>query len=214
MDMYIASARPDVIRKGIALGAVGVATNPSVVAEVGLPWKRALTEAAAAQDGPMLVQVVADNVDSIADEAAAFRAIVGERLIVKVPMSPIALTAMRRLQRDGFEVMITTIVTLAQGIVALQAGADQLGVYVGRAQRAGIDPYALIRGLRQIIDRRGTKTKIGVGSISDTASLAGAALAGADNSAPTIDVLSEAIGHPVTEQALARFVRDWKSLPA
>jgi transaldolase len=162
----------------------------------------------------MLVQVVADNVDSIVDEAAAFRAIVGERLIVKVPMSPIALTAMRRLQRDGFEVMITTIVTLAQGLVALQAGADQLGVYVGRAQRAGIDPYALIRGLRQIIDRRGTKTKIGVGSISDTASLAGAALAGADNSAPTIDVLSEAIRHPVTEQALARFERDWKSLPA
>jgi transaldolase len=214
MDIYIASARPDIIKKGIALGAVGVATNPSVVAEVGLPWKRALREAAAAHQGPMLVQVVADNAEGILDEATAFRAIVGERLIVKVPMSPIAVTAMRRLQREGFQVMITTIVTLAQGIVAVQAGADQLGVYVGRAERAGIDPYALIRGLRQLIDRRGSKTRIGVGSINDTASLVGSALAGADNSAPTIDVLAEAVKHPVTEQALARFERDWKGISA
>jgi len=214
MDLYIASARPAVIRKAIELGAVGVATNPSVVAEVGLPWREALKEAADAQDGPMLVQVVANNVQGILEEAAAFRAIVGDRLIVKVPMSPVAVAAMRRLQADGFEVMITTIVTLAQGLVAVQAGTDHLGIYVGRAERAGIDPYGLIRGLRLVIDRRGAKTKIGVGSINDVASLVRSALAGADNAAPTLEVLAEAIKHTVTEQALSRFESDWRRIPA
>ncbi len=214
MDLYVASARPAVIRKAIDLGAVGVATNPSVVAEVGLPWREALKEAAAAQDGPMLVQVVASSVEGILEEAAAFRAIVGDRLTVKVPMSTVAVAAMRRLQAEGFEVMITTIVTPAQGLVAIQAGADQLGVYVGRAERAGIDAYGLIRGLRQVIDRRGSKTKIGVGSINDVTSLVGAALAGADNAAPTFEVLSEAIKHAVTEQALSRFESDWRRILA
>ncbi len=214
MDMYVASAQPAVIKKAIGLGAVGVATNPSVVSEVGLPWARALKEAAAAQDGPMLVQVVAASVEGILEEAAAFRAIVGERLIVKVPMSAIAVAAMRKLQGEGFKVMITTIVTLAQGLVAVQAGADQLGVYVGRAERAGIDPYGLIRGLRLVIDRRGAKTKIGAGSINDVASLVGSALAGADNAAPTLEVLAEAIRHAVSEQALERFESDWRAIPA
>ena len=213
MDLYIASARPEVITKAIDLGAVGVATNPSVVAEVGLPWREVLQAAADAADGPMLVQAVAGSVDGILAEAAAFRQIVGKRLIVKVPMSPIAVAAMRRLQGQEFQVMITTIVTLAQGLVAVQAGADQLGVYVGRAERAGIDPFAVIRGLRQVIDRRGSRTKIGVGSINDLHTLVGSAVAGADNAAPTFDVLSSAIRHPVTDQALSRFEEDWSRIP-
>lgn len=214
MDVFIASARPDVIRKAIDLGAVGVATNPSVVAEVGKPWRTVLREAVEVFDGPLLVQAVAGDVDGIRREAVEFREIVGDRLIVKVPMSAIAIPAMRELQREGFEVMITTIVTLAQGLVAAQAGANQLGVYVGRAERAGIDPYSVIRGLRQVIDRRGLSTKIGVGSINDLPSLVGSALAGADNAAPTFKVLADAIRHPVTDEGLKNFAADWNGIPS
>jgi transaldolase len=214
LDLYIASAKPEVIRKAIHLGAVGVATNPSVVAEVGQPWRKVLKNAAEAFDGPFLVQAVARDVAGIRRQAGEFHKIVGDRLIVKVPMSPIAISAMRELHREGFVVMITTIVTLAQGLVAAQAGADQLGVYVGRAERAGIDPYALIRGLRQVIDRRGLATKIGVGSINDIPALVGSALAGADHAAPVFDVLRDAIAHDVTERGLVRFEDDWNKIPS
>jgi len=214
LDLYIASAKPEVIREAMQLGAVGVATNPSVVAEVGQPWRKVLKDVAEAFDGPFLVQVIARDVDGIRREAGEFHNIVGNRLIVKVPMSPIAISAMRQLQREEFVVMITTIVTLAQGLVAAQAGADHLGVYVGRAERAGIDPYALIRGLRQVIDRRGLATKIGVGSINDVPALVGSALAGADHAAPIFDVLRDAIAHNVTERSLVRFEDDWNNIPS
>jgi TalC/MipB family fructose-6-phosphate aldolase len=213
LDLYIASAKPEVIRNAISLGAVGVATNPSVIAEVGLPWPVVLAEAAKAFEGPLLVQVVARSVEGILQEAGAFREIAGDRLIVKVPMSPLAIPAMRKLQEKGFVVMITTIVTLAQGLVALQAGANQLGIYVGRAEQAGIDPYALIRGLRKVIERRSSETKIGVGSINTVASLVGSALAGADNAAPMLKVLNDATRHHVTEESLISFENDWAKIP-
>lgn len=214
MDIYIASARPSVIKQAIGLGAVGIATNPAVVAEVGQPWRQALKAANEASDmGPLLVQVVAPDVDGLRREAAEFREIVGERLIVKVPMSPVAIAGMRALKADGFEIMITTLVTFAQCLVAVQAGADQLGYYVGRAERAGIDPYRVIADTRALIDRRGYRTKIGVGSINDVPSLTKSAAAGADNAAPVIGVMVEAIAHPVTERGLADFADKWKSIP-
>lgn len=209
LDLYIASANPTVIESAIKLGAVGVATNPSVIAAEDRPWREVLRDAALAFDGPLLVQAVATDVDGILRDANEFRAITGERLIVKVAMSSVAIAAMRALQADGFEVMITTIVTPAQGIVAIQAGADQLGVYVGRAERSGIDPYAMIAGLRALIDRRGLSTKIGVGSINDIHSLVGSAFAGADNAAPVFSVLADAIAHPLTENAHGAFMADW-----
>ncbi len=214
MDIFIASAQPDVITRALDIGAVGVATNPTVVAEVGRPWRLVLQEAVAASTGVFLVQAVASDPDGICRDADRFREIVGDRLIVKVAMSPVAITAMRRLQRDGYTVMITTILTLAQGLIAAQAGADQLGIYVGRAQRAGIDPYDVIRGLRDVIDRRGLSTKIGVGSINDVPSLVGSALAGADNAAPTFKVLEAAVHHPLTESGLRAFTEDWNGVPS
>ena len=95
----------------------GVTTNPTILAREGGEVRRVLAALRAAIGERLLhVQPVSEDAEGIVREARAVRALVGDSLAIKVPMTPEGLRAMRLLQSEGFPVTATAVFAAALGL--------------------------------------------------------------------------------------------------
>jgi transaldolase len=213
MKILIASVDPVTIKAAMDYGVHGIITNPTVIAEAKRPWREAVREAAATLPGPFHLQVTADDRDDVIRQAEEFAEILDDRLVVKIMISREGLAAAQALKRRGFAVDVTGVVSGVQAAVAVQTGVDYVALYLGRADRAGIDGVALVEEVAGLIAAHGYPTEIVAASIQGTRHLYQAALAGADWAACPLSVLEQAVVHPVTEASIADFKRDWATVP-
>jgi transaldolase len=213
MKIMLASVDPAEIVAAKDYGIHGIITNPTVLAQAKRPWREAVREAAALADGPFHLQVVSDDRAGMVREAEEFAELLGERLVVKICITQEGLATGQMLRRQGIAVNITGIVTAVQASVAIQGGADFVALYIGRADRAGMDGLQMVRDVADFVVRHGYPTQIVAASIQDPAQMFAAGLAGAHIAAAPFGVLEEAIRHPVTDSSIEGFKRDFARIP-
>jgi transaldolase len=216
MKIFLDTADVAEIRRAADANLIdGITTNPSLVAKIAgkRDPKEIYLEICRAVDGPVSLEVVAVDRDTMVSEGRKLAAI-HENAVVKVPLTEDGLKACRALVAEGTRVNVTLCFSVSQALLAAKAGATYVSPFVGRIDDISGEGMQLIHQIRQVYDNYGFKTEILAASIRHPVHVVESMLMGADCCTMPSKVLWQLSKHPLTDQGLEAFLTDWGSLGA
>jgi len=212
MKYFIDTANVEEIRKAAALGILdGVTTNHSLIAKEGRNFEEVIKEITEIVDGPISAEVISLDAEGMVKEADELVKI-HENIVIKVPMTPEGLKATSILSKKGIHVNVTLIFSATQALAAAKAGASFVSPFVGRLDDIGTEGMDLIEEIMYIFKSFGLRCEVIVASIRTRNHLTQAAMAGADIATIPYKVLMESLKHPLTDQGIEKFLKDWESV--
>lgn len=213
MKFFIDTADVQEIREANALGVLdGVTTNPSLVAKSGRKFIEVIKEITEIVDGPISAEVVALDHEGMIREAEDLAAI-HPNIVVKIPMTPEGLKAVKTLHGKGIRTNVTLIFTPLQALLAAKAGASYVSPFVGRLDDISQDGMGIIEDIRTIFDNYGYEAEIIVASIRNPIHVLNSALLGADIATIPYSVIAQLSKHPLTDSGIDKFLKDWEKVP-
>ena len=214
MKFFIDTANVDEIRRATDMGVIcGVTTNPSLIAKEGRDFKEVIKEITSIVDGPISGEVKATTTDAegmIAEgrEIAAIH----PNMVVKIPMTVEGLKAVKVLSSEGIKTNVTLIFSANQALLAAKAGATYVSPFLGRLDDISTPGIDLIEMIVQIFDNYGIDTEIIAASVRNPIHVTDCALAGADIATVPYKVIEQMTKHPLTDQGIEKFVKDYKAV--
>jgi transaldolase len=106
-------------------------------------------------------------------------------------------------------VNVTLIFQPLQALLAAKAGAAFVSPFLGRLDDIGHEGIEIIPKIREIFDHYGFECLILAASLRHPLHVLQVALAGADCATIPYAVFKRLIHHPLTEEGLARFLKDY-----
>jgi transaldolase len=210
MEFFIDTADINEIKKAAEFGILdGVTTNPSLIAKTGKSLKKAIKEITDIVSGPVSAEVLSTDKDGIIREAEELAAI-APNIVVKVPLIPEGLKAVKILSERNIETNVTLCFSALQALLAAKCGATYISPFVGRLDDIGHTGMDLIGEIVSIYDNYGYDTKIIVASIRNPIHLKESAMMGADVATIPPDVFYTIVKHPLTDKGLEKFLEDAK----
>ena len=211
MKFFVDTADTAEIRDLAETGLLdGVTTNPSLVHKAGRDFLEVVREICGIVDGPVSAEVVATDHAEMMREAEVLRKI-ADNIAVKVPLTIDGLKTCKKLTGDGTMVNVTLCFSANQALLAAKAGATFISPFVGRLDDINVDGMDLIREIRQIFDNYGYETEILTASVRTVNHVKEAALIGADVITAPAGVLRKLADHPLTDNGLKAFLKDWSA---
>jgi transaldolase len=213
LRLFLDTANIEEIREAVSWGVIsGVTTNPTLVAkEQGRTFAEILREITAIVPGPVSAEAVSLDAPSMITEARHLAG-TADNVVVKIPMTPEGLKAVKILAGEGIRTNVTLIFSANQALLAALAGASYVSPFVGRIDDAGHDGMQVVRDTAEIYEIHGLESEIIAASIRHPLHVIDAAKAGADiATVPTI-VLKAMASHPLTDRGIAMFLEDWKKV--
>ena len=209
MKFFLDTANIDEIKAVNKLGLVdGVTTNPTLIAKEGKDFETVIKKICDVVEGPVSEEVVALDAEGMVKEARELAAW-SENVVVKIPMTEAGLEAVHTLTQEGIKTNVTLIFTVAQGIMAMKAGATYISPFIGRLEDIGTDAYALIEDLRFIIDFYEFDSEIIAASIRTQPHMEEVARRGAHIATIPGTLFKKMYGHPLTDSGIEGFMKDW-----
>ncbi|WP_274878144.1 fructose-6-phosphate aldolase [Vibrio harveyi] len=202
------------IKKAVDLYPIeGVTTNPSIIAKEKRPLKEILLDIREIiGDERMLhAQVMGKDAETMLKEARALRSIDPE-IIIKVPVTPQGIKAMKLIHEEGYRITATAILTPQQALMAAKAGAEFLAPYVNRLDNICGDGVAVAAEMAQIIDNYHLDAKVLGASFKNVQQVHQLALAGIHSVTIAPDVFDHLLVHPLTDSGVSGFVSDWETV--
>src|SRR5579863_167522 len=213
MQLFIDTANVDEIRTAASWGLLdGVTTNPTHIAKSGRSFEEVLLEIFNIVDGPISVETVSLDAESIVAEGRAI-ARFHRNAVVKVPVMIKGLKAVKQLSSEGIKTNVTLCFNAVQAFLAAKAGATYISPFLHRKELAADDGISLIADIRGIYDRYGYSTKILAASIRTGREVLECLKAGADVCTMPFDLLESLYNHSMTDAGLKMFLDDWKKVP-
>ncbi|HEY1550624.1 MAG TPA: fructose-6-phosphate aldolase [Kofleriaceae bacterium] len=213
MKFFIDTADVKEIREAAAMGLVdGVTTNPSLVAKSGRKFRDVLLEICDIVKGPVSAEVTGVKYDDIMREAHEL-AKLRENIVVKIPLIPEGLKAVRTCSNEGIKVNVTLCFSATQALLAAKAGATYISPFVGRLDDIATDGMQLIGEIVEIYDNYNFETEVLVASVRGPMHVQQAALMGAHVATCPFSVLMSLAKHPLTDIGLKKFLEDWEKVP-
>jgi transaldolase len=106
---------------------------------------------------------------------------------------------------------VTLCFSATQALLAAKAGATFVSPFIGRLDDIHTDGIALIQEIRTIYDNYDYKTEILAASIRTPNHIKESAIVGADVATAPPDVLWRLAEHPLTQEGLEAFLKDWEA---
>lgn len=213
MEIYLDTANLKEIQEVVALGIIsGITTNPTLVAKEGkgVSFENRIKEIAEIIPGPISAEVVSTEANGMLQEAYTMVKW-SSQVVIKIPMIPEGLKAVKILSQDGIKTNVTLIFSVNQALLAARAGATYVSSFIGRMDDISNNGMKVIREIREVWDRHNIPAKIIAASIRHPIHLVEAARAGAHIATVPYKILIQALEHPLTDRGLERFLADWKS---
>lgn len=205
MQLLIDSAIIEEVRQAANWGWVKSATtNPTLLAQSKLPPDQTLKEMGKILPGKIFYQLTGNNMEKMEAEAARAFDILGGKLVLKIPATPLGFQATAQLSKK-YTCAVTSIFTPAQAMVAHNAGARYALYYHNRAKRLLPEGQGegLAAQLVNVLDD--TDTQVVAASLKSPEELLEARLAGVTILSTRFDVLALLPQHEFSEQALQEF---------
>ncbi|MBI5167459.1 MAG: fructose-6-phosphate aldolase [candidate division NC10 bacterium] len=213
MKIFIDTANVKEIKEAAELGIIdGVTTNPSLVAKEGRSFKGLIEEICRIVDGPISAEAVSLEAEAIVTEARELAAI-HPNIVVKIPMIPEGLKAVKRLAAEGIKTNVTLVFSAAQALLAAKAGATYASPFIGRLDDIGHVGMDVVRDTLAIYANYHFPTQVIVASIRHPLHVIEAARAGAPVATIPPPVLKQLLKHPLTDIGVERFLADWARVP-
>jgi len=212
MKFFLDTADIDEIRQGLDWGMVdGVTTNPTLIARQGKPYLPTVKEIAQLVPGPVSGEVLATDYDGMMAEALRL-ADLADNVVIKLPLGPAGLKAARALAEKGIRTNVTLCFSAAQALLAAKAGATYISPFVGRLDDVGENGMELIEQVVAIYaNYPDLETEVLVASVRHPMHVVESALIGADVVTLPVAVLKKLYQHPLTDNGLQGFLKDWQA---
>ena len=192
----------------------GVTTNPTIIARAHTDfWKLVLGIRRMIGEEKMLhVQTTQDYAEGIVEEAKLLKDKVGGAFYIKIPIGEEGLKAAMCLKKLGIGVTMTAIFTPAQALIAAKAGADFVAPYVNRLDNISGDGVRVVADIMKEFTQYGMECRVLAASFKNAQQVHQCAMYGCHSVTITEDVLKNLISHPMTDEAILGFERDWKKV--
>ncbi|BCJ92443.1 putative transaldolase [Anaerocolumna cellulosilytica] len=214
MKFFIDTANVEDIKKANEMGVIcGVTTNPSLIAKEGRNFVEVIKEIASIVDGPISGEVKATTVDAegmIAEGREIAK--IHPNMIVKIPMTVEGLKATKVLASEGIKTNVTLIFSANQALLAARAGATYVSPFLGRLDDISSPGIDLIRTISEIFEIYELDTEIIAASVRNPIHVTDCALAGADIATVPYSVIEQCTKHPLTDQGIEKFQKDYKAV--
>ncbi|MFA6907512.1 MAG: fructose-6-phosphate aldolase [Candidatus Micrarchaeia archaeon] len=211
MKIFLDTADAAKIREYAGMGMVdGVTTNPSLILKSGRKQEDVTKEICKIVDGPVSAEGNCERADDIVKEGEVF-ASWAKNVVVKVPMTPEGLKAVRQLSKKGIKTNVTLVFTPAQALLVAKAGATYVSPFVGRLDDIGEDGMALVEEIMRIYRNYSYRTQVIVASVRSSAHVARAAAAGADIATVPVGIMEGMFAHKLTDAGIKKFHEDWEA---
>ena len=164
-------------------------------------------------DGPISGEVKATTVDAegMIREGREIAAI-HPNMVVKIPMTAEGLKAVKVLTAEGVKTNVTLVFTAAQALLAARAGATYVSPFLGRLDDISMTGIDLIDDITEIFTIHDIDTQIIAASIRNPIHVIDCAKAGADIATVPYKVLMQMTKHPLTDQGIEKFQKDYKAV--
>ena len=212
MKYFVDTANVEEIRKAAELGIIdGVTTNPSLIAREGRDFKEVIKEIAEIVDGPISAEVISLQAEGMITEALELVKL-HQNIVIKVPMTAAGIKATSILSQQGIRVNVTLVFSATQALAAAKAGAAYVSPFIGRIDDIGADGIELVEEIMCIFRNYEIKTEVIAASIRNRNHLSQVAIAGADIATIPYQVLMDSLKHPLTDQGIEKFLKDWEGV--
>lgn len=212
MEIWLDTCDPQAIAAACSFGIVyGITTNPSILAGTHEDPEKVINNLLDLQDGPIAIQVTANNSQEMIRQAKALHSF-SDRIIIKVPVTQQGLITIKTLSSEEISTMATAVFQPTQALLAALAGADYVAPYLGRMFDAGIDAYASLQSMVNIYRQQGLKTRILAAAIKSTDQI----IACAEMGITAVTLKNALFGQLLADDAytldsLKTFAEDWES---
>lgn len=214
MKFFIDTANAEDIKKANDMGVIcGVTTNPSLIAKEGKNFNDVIKEITSIVDGPISGEVKATTIkaEDMITEAREI-AKIHKNMVVKIPMTVEGLKAVKVLSKEGIKTNVTLIFSANQALLAARAGATYVSPFLGRLDDISTDGLELIRTIADIFATHDIDTEIISASVRHPIHVTECALAGADIATVPYNVIEQMTKHPLTEQGIEKFKKDYEAV--
>lgn len=214
MKIFLDSANIEQIKTAYDMGAItGVTTNPSIISRENRKFDDLLTDITAIiTDGPVFAEVLSVDAEGMIEEGRKLAA-KSKNIVVKIPMIPEGLKAVKTLASEGITVCNTVVFSSCQAILAANAGASYVAPFVGRMDDIGENGLNLVAEIREIFDAQGIDTKIVAASVRHPVHVAELARMGTDIATMPFKVVMQMATNPNSARAVEGFLKDWEKVP-
>ncbi|GMV07312.1 MAG: putative transaldolase [Gemmatimonadota bacterium] len=216
MKIFLDTADLAEIRRAAEANLIdGVTTNPSLISQSAgdRDPKEIYREICETVDGPVSAEVVGTDKETMIVEGRKLAAI-HDNIVVKLPLVEEGLKACRTLVAEGIRTNVTLCFSVSQALLAAKAGATFVSPFVGRIDDVSGEGMQLIHQIRQVYDNYGYDTEILAASLRHPMHVVESMLIGADAATMPPKVLWQLSKHPLTDNGLAAFLKDWEKLGA
>jgi transaldolase len=216
MQLYVDSANLKEITHAASLGFIsGVTTNPSLLAkeDPSLDIKTLILDIHAKVGGHLSVEVVSTDTAGMLREAEEILSWFPQATI-KIPFIPDGLTAVKELSRQDIPTNVTLLFTATQALLAANAGATYVSLFLGRLDDIATDGVQAVRDTCEIWDVHALDAQIIAASIRHPIHVLECAKAGAHIATVPYKVLMQSMKHPLTDAGLDAFLKDHAKMQA
>jgi transaldolase len=189
----------------------GVTTNPSLLSKEKGDPRKVMNDIVRMVKGPVNLEVIGTDYEVMIEEAHRLKKY-GENVVVKIPMIPTGLRAVKRLAQEGISTNVTLIFSSNQAILAAKSGASYVSPFIGRLDDNGQDGMSIVREITQIFANYKFETEILVASIRHPIHVIEAGKCGADIVTLPPEILQKMFTHPLTDKGLNNFLSDWNKV--
>ena len=214
MKFFLDTADVEQLKKAVDMGVCdGATTNPTLVSKTGKPFETVIKEVLDVVPGPVSLEVVATDFQGMVDEAKKLYKYDPSKVVIKIPMTPDGMKAVRVLSKEGIPTNVTLIFSPVQALIAAKAGASYVSPFVGRLDDVSNDGMQIVSDIITIFDNYDIDTEIIVASIRHPMHVLEAAMLGADIATIPFAVVEKLFKHPLTDVGIERFLKDFEKVP-
>ena len=218
MKFFIDTANLEQIKEAQDLGILdGVTTNPSMMAKEGISGEENIIQhyidICNIVDGDVSAEVISTDFEGMVAEGEKL-ANLHDNIVVKVPMIPEGIKAIKYFSDKGIRTNCTLIFSAGQALLAAKAGATYVSPFIGRLDDISTSGIDLIAQIRLIYDNYMYTTEILAASVRHPMHIIECAEIGADVMTGPLSAITALAKHPLTDSGLATFLADYKKVNA
>ncbi len=218
MKFFIDTANLEQIKEAQDLGILdGVTTNPSLMAKEGISGEENIiqhyVDICNIVDGDVSAEVISTDFEGMVAEGEKL-ADLHDNIVVKVPMIPEGIKAIKYFSDKGIRTNCTLIFSAGQALLAAKAGATYVSPFIGRLDDISTSGVDLIAQIRLIYENYMYTTEILAASVRHPMHIIECAEIGADVMTGPLSAITALAKHPLTDSGLATFLADYKKVNA
>ncbi len=214
MKIFLDCADVETIREAAQTGLVdGVTTNPSHVAKSGKKFKNVVEEVCSIIKGPVSAEAMSETAEGMIEEARQIASI-ASNIVVKIPMTAEGLKAVPVLEKEkNIKCNITMIFSTTQAYLAMKAGGSYVSIVLSRLDAVANESHILVEDTVKIKNNFGYPSEIIAGSMKTQNQVLSCLRSGVDIVTINPNLFWQMYKHPLTDQGLAQFAKDWEKVP-